>query len=72
MGQEPAFVGAAKGCFGCLVVAAVGLVLVTAFVQWIGWGVLLMAVIFGVAFWAVLHFQGSGDASRKGDRPDGE
>ncbi|MFE7766124.1 hypothetical protein [Streptomyces sp. NPDC057438] len=67
MSREPGIVTAANGCVGCLIVSAVGLVLVTALVQWIDWGVLLAALLVGVAFWALLHFQG-GDA-KSGDGP---
>jgi hypothetical protein len=66
---EPGIVTAAKGCVGCLIVSAVGLVLVTALFQWIDWGVLLAALLVSAAFWALLHFQGSGDAEKSGDGP---
>ncbi|MGI3197662.1 hypothetical protein ACRJ4W_01240 [Streptomyces sp. GLT-R25] len=46
--------------------------LVTALFQWIDLGPLLIAVILGVAFWALLRFQGSGGGEQRRDTSDGE
>ncbi|MEV6259286.1 hypothetical protein AB0M42_00740 [Streptomyces sp. NPDC051784] len=60
MEQEPGVAVAAKGCVSCIVLAVVGVVLVTALFQWIDPVGLLFAVVVGLAFWALMRFQGSG------------
>ncbi|WP_432102763.1 hypothetical protein [Streptomyces sp. bgisy091] len=60
MTQEPGIAVAAKGCVGCVVLAVVGIVLVTALFQWVDPVAVVLAVVVGLAFWGLMRFHGSG------------